>query len=94
MKAFRERRRRGEAIPAEEMTLGMKCFGRLEQSVADLVAAKMTRSKDIPAMAEAAWAVGHGLVSLVITHDDFGFTPPERLVEQAVDMMLHGLLKR
>ena len=29
MKAFRERARRGEAIPAEEMTLGMMCFGRL-----------------------------------------------------------------
>lgn len=94
MKAFRERRRRGEAIPAEEMTLGMKCFGRLEQSVADIVNAKMTRSKDVPAMAEAVWASGHGLVSLVITHDDFGFTPPERLVEQSIDMMLHGLLKR
>src|SRR5215470_12233509 len=31
MKAFRERARRGDAIPPEEMTLGMKCFGQLER---------------------------------------------------------------
>lgn len=72
----------------------MKCFGRLEQSVVDLVNAKMTRSKDVSAIAEAVWAAGHGLVSLAITHDDFGSTPPERLVEQSIDMMLYGMLKR
>lgn len=94
MRAFRERRRRGEAIPAEDMTLGMRCFGRLEQSVADLVNANVTRSKNVAALAEAVWACGHGLVSLVITHDDFGFTPPERLTVQAMDLMLHGLLKK
>lgn len=94
MKAFREKRRRGEAIPAEDITLGMKCFGRLEQSMADLVSAKMTRSKDVPALAEYVWACGHGIVSLVITHSDFGFTAPERLIDLSIDTMLHGMLKQ
>jgi AcrR family transcriptional regulator len=93
MKAFRERRRRGEAIAESEMTLGMKCFGRLEQAVADLVEAKATRGKDVAALSEVVWAGGHGLVSLVITHDDFGFTPKERLIDHSIDLMLHGLLR-
>jgi AcrR family transcriptional regulator len=94
MKAFRERRRRGEPIPAEDITLGMKCFGRLEQSVADLVGAKLTRTRDVPALAELVWACGHGLVSLVITHADFGFTAPDRLIDLTIDAMLNGILKQ
>jgi AcrR family transcriptional regulator len=93
MKKFRERARRGEAIPAAEMTLGMICFARLEQAVADLVHAKLTRIKDVSALSEAVWASGHGLVSLVITHKDFGFTDPDRLIEITTNLMLHGLLK-
>jgi AcrR family transcriptional regulator len=93
MKAFRERRRRGEPIADDDMTLGMKCFGRLEQAVADVVDAKLTRSKDVAALAEVVWAGGHGLVSLVITHDDFGFAPTGKLVDQSIELMLHGLLR-
>jgi AcrR family transcriptional regulator len=94
MKAFRERRRRGEPIPAEDITLGMQCFGRLEQSVADLVGARLTRSRDVPALAELVWACGHGLVSLVITHADFGFTAPDRLIDLSIDAVLNGILKQ
>ncbi|MBL9096335.1 MAG: TetR family transcriptional regulator [Alphaproteobacteria bacterium] len=93
MKAFRERRRRGEPIAEVEMTLGMKCFGRLEQAVADVVEAKLTRSKDVATLSEVVWAGGHGLVSLVITHDDFGFSPTGKLVDQSIELMLHGLLR-
>lgn len=92
MKVFRERARRGETIPASEMTLGMKCFGQLERAVGDVVAAKRTRLKDVPALAEVVWAAGHGLVSLFITHRDFGFTEPERLIEMSCDLLLNGLL--
>lgn len=93
MKAFRERRRRGEPIAEVDMTLGMKCFGRLEQAVADVVNAKLTRSKDVAALSEVVWAGGHGLVSLVITHDDFGFSPTGKLVDHSIELMLHGLLR-
>ncbi len=93
MKAFRERVRRGESIPEAEITMGMRCFARLEGAVAGVVEAKLTRIKDVPALAEAVWAGGHGLVSLIITHDDFGWTEPKRLIETTMDLMLRGLLK-
>ena len=93
MKAFRERLRRGESIPDAEITMGMRCFGRLEGAVAGVVEAKLTRIKDVAALSEAVWAGGHGLVSLVITHDDFGWTEPKRLIETSMELMLRGLLK-
>lgn len=93
MKGFRERTRRGEQIPASEITLGMMCFARLEQAVADIVDAKLTRTKDVAALAEAVWASGHGLVSLVITHREFGFTDVDRLIDLSGDLVLHGALK-
>mgnify|MGYP000854748954 CR=1 FL=1 len=93
MKAFRERARRGEATAEDEITIGMRCFARLERTVSDLVEAKRTRSKDIAAISEAVWAGGHGLVSLIITHENFGFTETKRLIETSIDLMLNGLLK-
>jgi AcrR family transcriptional regulator len=93
MKTFRERIRRGEAIPADEVTLGMLCFARLEQAVADVIDAKLTRIKDVAALAECVWAAGHGLVSLVITHRDFGFTDVDKLIATSTDVVLHGALK-
>jgi AcrR family transcriptional regulator len=93
LKTFRERTRRGEAIPAAEITLGMKCFARLEQAVVDIVDAKLTRTKDVAALAECVWAAGHGLVSLIITHRDFGFTDVDELIATSTDLMLHGVLK-
>jgi len=94
MKAFRERARRGKTIAEADITVGMKCFSQLEHAVGDVVRAGLTRTKDVAALAEAVWASGHGLVSLVITHDNFGFTEPKRLVEVSLDLTLNGLLKR
>ncbi len=93
MKAFRERARRGEVAPDDEVMMGMRCFARLERSVADVVGAKRARLKDVPALAETVWAGGHGLVSLIITHEDFGFTETRRLIDTSIDLMLNGLLK-
>ncbi len=93
MKQFRERTRRGEAIPPGQITVGMMCFARLEQAVADVIDAKLTRIKDVPALAESVWAAGHGLVSLVITHRDFGFTDVDKLIATSSDLLLHGVLK-
>lgn len=93
MKAFRERARRGETIADEDVMTGMRCFARLEQAVADVVAAKRSRHKDVAAISEVVWAGGHGLVSLIITHENFGFTETRRLVEMSIDTMLNGLLK-
>lgn len=93
MKNFRDRVRRGEAIPEDQITMGMRCFRGLEQSVADVIAAKRSRIKDVAILSEAVWAGGHGLVSLIITHSDFGFTDLKKLIPAHIDMMLNGLLK-
>jgi AcrR family transcriptional regulator len=94
MKRFRNKLRRGETVPPEELLMGMVCFARLEMAVADLVKAKLTRTRDVAALAEVVWASGHGLVALVITHDDFGFTPPGKLIDLLIETMLHGLIRK
>ncbi len=93
MRSFRERSRRGESFPAEEITLGMLCFARLEQAVSDVIEAKLSRLKDVAVLSECVWATGHGLVSLIITHRDFGFTETNRLIDASIDLLLHGVLK-
>ncbi len=93
MKAFRQRARSGAVIEPQELTLGMHCFGMLERGISDLVAAGHTRQSNPAALTEAIWASGHGLVSLVITHDEFGWTERDALVDTAIDVMLNGLLR-
>ena len=93
MKAFRERARRGEVAADEEVMMGMRCFARLERSVANVIATKRARVNDVPALAETVWASGHGLVSLIITHENFGFTKTDRLIDTSIDLIMHGLLK-
>ena len=94
MKRFRDKLRRGESVPPEELLMGMICFARLEMAVAGVVKAKLTHARDVAALSEVVWASGHGLVALVITHDDFGFTPVDRLVEMSIETMLHGLIRK
>jgi AcrR family transcriptional regulator len=93
LRAFREKMRRGQSVPESEVTMGMRCFARLEAAVAAVVDARLTRIKDVALLSEAVWACGHGLVSLVITHGDFGWSEPKRLIGACVDMALNGLLK-
>lgn len=94
IKRFRDKLRRGETVPPEDLLIGMLCFARLEMAVADLVKAKLTRTRDVAALAEVVWASGHGLVALVITHDDFGFAPVDKLIDLAIETMLNGLIRK
>ena len=94
MTTFRTKARNGEPLHPETLTRGMVCFGMLEQTIADLVEGGHTGLKDIAALTEAVWAAGHGLVSLVITHDTFGWSRRDHLIETSITMMLNGLLRR
>lgn len=94
MKRFRDKLRRGETVPPEELLMGMLCFARLEMAVAGVVKAKLTHTRDVAALSEVVWASGHGLVALVITHDDFGFTPVDKLVSLSIETMLGGLIAK
>jgi AcrR family transcriptional regulator len=94
MQAFRERNRVGAAVDLGEIPRGIVCFGMLERCVLDAVNAGATSETDAAALTEAVWASGHGLVSLVITHDSFRFTPRDQLISISIEIMLNGLLKR
>jgi AcrR family transcriptional regulator len=94
MQAFRELNRAGAALDTHEVPRGILCFGMLERCVLDAVNAGRTAETDATALTEAVWASGHGLVSLVITHDSFRFTPRDKLIAVSIELMLKGLLRR
>lgn len=94
MQAFRERNRAGAAVAIEDFPRGIVCFGMLERCVLDAVKAGRTAETDAAALTEIVWASGHGLVSLVITHDTFTFTPRDQLIAISIEVMLKGLLRR
>ena len=43
-------------------------------------------------IAEVIWAMGHGLVSLLNTHHEFGFSDRALLVDTSIAMVLNGVL--
>ena len=45
-------------------------------------------------IAEVIWAMGHGLVSLLNTHHEFGFSDRALLVDTSIAMVLNGVLAR
>lgn len=94
MQAFRERNRAGAPVDHEAVPRGIVCFGMLERCVLDAVHAGRTSQNDAAALTEIVWASGHGLVSLVITHNSFSFTPRDRLIAISIETMLQGLLRR
>jgi AcrR family transcriptional regulator len=48
---------------------------------------------DVKASAQAIWAAGHGVVSLMITKPYFGWVERDRLVKTTLDALFAGLLK-
>jgi AcrR family transcriptional regulator len=94
MQAFRERNRAGAAVDLEEIPRGIVCFGMLERCVLDAVQSGRTAERNAAALTELVWASGHGLVSLVITHSSFTFTPRDEMIAISIDIMLNGLLRR
>jgi len=74
-----------------EPTTGQLAFGFLEEQVRALLKAKLIRPGDAELTAEAIWAAGHGVVSLLITHVGFLWAP-ERLIDAQIDMIFKGIL--
>ncbi|MCW0183258.1 TetR/AcrR family transcriptional regulator [Zavarzinia sp.] len=77
--------------PPEDLGFGTQAFGMLEGEIARLIASGHLKSGDPAAIAEVVWATGHGLVSLMITHGDFKWTPFEQLLSQSIDTILNGI---
>lgn len=77
--------------PPEEMTKGKIAYSFLQEQVRQLLANGDIRGGEPETVAEAIWAAGHGLVSLMITHVDFPWAR-EALVETQLRILLNGLL--
>tara|TARA_R110000868_G_scaffold192386_4_gene436813 strand:- start:5298 stop:6047 length:750 start_codon:yes stop_codon:yes gene_type:complete len=79
------------AEPEIQPTKGQIAYGHLQELVRELVAAGHIRGGDPETIAEAIWAAGHGLVTLLITHVDF-IWDREKLIDTQINMLLNGLL--
>lgn len=77
-----------EGVPAAPS--GQATFGALQAEVARLIALGVFREADPQAVAEAIWAAGHGLVSLLITKPGFPWSPRETLVATMAEAICRG----
>lgn len=82
--------REGAQDAAREM--GADLFRSFEQTVEDAAAAGRLRG-DPRSTAQALWAGGHGVVSLMITKPYFDWVDRETLVATLLDGLFAGLLK-
>ena len=82
--------RDGAATAAQE--LGASLFGSF-QSVVEEVAATGRLKGDPKAAAQALWAAGHGVVSLMITKTYFDWVERERLARTLLDALFEGLIE-
>jgi AcrR family transcriptional regulator len=69
---------------------GQATFQILQAEVARLIALGVFREADPQVVAEAIWATGHGLVSLLITKPDFPWSPRETLIATVADAICRG----
>jgi len=52
---------------------------------------KAIAEEDKKAAAQALWASGHGVVTLLIDHPDFPWVDRERLIGTTIELMVEGL---
>lgn len=72
-------------------TKGQVAYGHLQEKVRLLVKSGDIRKGDPELIAEAIWAAGHGVVSLLITHVEFVWDA-QKLIDTHIDILLKGLL--
>lgn len=78
--------------PGEEaLTKGQISYGQLHERMRDLIEAGLVRKQDPSLAAEAIWAAGHGIVTLLITHRDM-ISSPDQLITTQIEMLMNGLL--
>ncbi|TQF76670.1 TetR/AcrR family transcriptional regulator [Elioraea sp. Yellowstone] len=69
---------------------GQATFAALQAEVARLIALGVFRPAEPQVVAEAIWAAGHGLVSLLITKPGFPWSPRDRLIGTLADALCRG----
>lgn len=76
------------------LAAGLRTFENLRHCVRRVAEAGYLAGNNVEAFSQALWAGIHGVTSLLITRQGFPFIGRERLIEQVLDMLLQGALKR
>ncbi|HYC05073.1 MAG TPA: TetR/AcrR family transcriptional regulator [Azospirillaceae bacterium] len=71
---------------------GAISFAVLEGEIGMLMERGVLRPGDKEAVADVVWMMGHGLVSLLITHPGFEWTPLDTVIRTSIDTLLHGIV--
>ncbi|MFY8092383.1 MAG: TetR/AcrR family transcriptional regulator [Niveispirillum sp.] len=79
---------------AEKAAKAKQSFGILQTGIERLVAAGLLRADDPEGFADSVWAMGHGIVSLVITKGDSNFTPIDRWIDTSIGILTDGMRPR
>jgi AcrR family transcriptional regulator len=77
--------------PSEKVEPTTDAYLMLERAVTELMDAGFIRKKEPRTVAEASWAMVHGLVALRITHATFEFSDLDDVLETALAMHLDAL---
>jgi len=71
---------------------GTLAFNFLQERIAGLMEQGLLRPGNPAATAEAIWATGHGLVSLLITHARYVWSDIDAVKQAHLNLTLHGML--
>lgn len=81
-------------ICIKEPGKGQHSFQLLQSGIERLAAAGVLRNDDPEGFADSVWAMGHGLVSLVLTKGESNFTPVDRWITTSIGILLNGMRPR
>jgi AcrR family transcriptional regulator len=85
--------RPGETPFQYQGSMGEKCFLQLLSTVDECVALGKLPPLNIEAASQALWCAVHGVTSALISFTKFPWVGTDRLIGQALEMMLRGLMK-
>lgn len=71
-------------------TNGSIAFDTMRDVVAECVAEKLLKDKDIELISQTLWAGIHGVTSLLIQHGGFPFVERNKLIDNLVDTLIAG----
>jgi AcrR family transcriptional regulator len=78
--------------PPRDSDLSHQCYEHFAGVVREIAAEGRLRAGTGDSAAQALWMSCHGVVALMISRPNFGWSDPEELMKVALEGMLHGLV--